>query len=86
MADDKFFQEEEQKAQEEIEKIKLGEVEYEPKELESYVEKGKRLDEFAKKYNTYPDKAWSAYGKTTQENKALKEQLEKSNRGYSSWL
>lgn len=73
---DKFFEEEEQKAQEEIEKIKLGENEYDPKELESIIEKGKKYDEFSKKYNTDPDKAWSAYGKTTTENKAIKEELE----------
>jgi len=73
---DEFFQEEEQKAQEEIEKIKIGEQEYEPKELESFIEKGKKVDEYQKKYNTDFDKAWSSYGKTTQENKALKEQLE----------
>jgi hypothetical protein len=72
---DEFFQEEE-KAQEELEKIKIGEVEYEPKELESFIEKGKKVDEYQKKYNTDFDKAWSSYGKTTQENKALKEQLE----------
>jgi hypothetical protein len=76
MADDKFF-EEEQKAQEEIEKIKIGEVEYEPKELESLVEKGKKVDEYTKKYNTDFDKAWSSYGKTTGENKDLKAELEK---------
>lgn len=78
MADNKndFFSEEEQKAQEEIEKIKLGDQEYDPKELESYIEKGKKVDEYTKKYNTDFDKAWSSYGKTTQENKALKEQLE----------
>jgi hypothetical protein len=77
MADNKndFFSEE-QKAQEEIEKIKLGDAEYEPKELESYIEKGKKVDEYTKKYNTDFDKAWSSYGKTTQENKALKEELE----------
>jgi hypothetical protein len=73
--DDSFFQEE-QKAQEEIEKIKLGETEYDPKELEAYVEKGTKVDEYSKKYNTDFDKAWSSYGKTTQENKALKEELE----------
>ena len=78
MADDdkQFFQEEEQKAQEELEKIKVGEAEYEPKQLEEALDKAKKVDEFAKKYNTDPDKAWSAYGKTTQENKALKEELE----------
>jgi hypothetical protein len=78
MADDdkKFFEEEEQKAQEEIEKIKIGEAEYDPKEVESYIEKGKKVDEYTKKYNTDFDKAWSSYGKTTQENKALKEELE----------
>lgn len=75
MADDKFFQEE-QTAQEELEKIKVGDAEYEPKEVEDYIAKGKRLDDFAKKYNTDPDKAWSAYGKTTQENKTLKEEIE----------
>lgn len=73
--DDTFFQEE-QKAQEEIAKIKLGEAEYEPKELEAYIEKGKKVDEYTKKYNTDFDKAWSSYGKTTQENKQLKEELE----------
>jgi regulator of replication initiation timing len=77
MAEDKFFQEEEQKAQEELDRIKIGEVEYESKELEELVGKGKRLDEFAKKYNTDPDKAWSAYGKTTQENKELKLELDR---------
>ncbi len=78
MADktDQFFSEEEQKAQEEIEKIKIGEAEYDQKELESYIEKGKKVDEYTKKYNTDFDKAWSSYGKTTQENKALKEELE----------
>jgi hypothetical protein len=73
---DNFFQEEEQKAEEALEKIKIGETEYEPKEIESFIEKGKKVDEFAKKYNTDPDKAWSAYGKVTQENKAIKEELE----------
>ena len=75
MADDKFFQEE-QAAQEEIAKIKIGEVEYDPKEVEDYISKGKKVDEYTKKYNTDFDKAWSSYGKTTQENKALKEELE----------
>jgi len=73
---DNFFQEEEQKAEEALDKIKIGEAEYDPKELESFIEKGKKVDEFAKKYNTDPDKAWSAYGKTTQENKQLREELE----------
>ncbi len=79
MADDdkQFFQEEEQKAEEALEKIKVGEAEYDPKELETYVEKGKKVDEYTKKYNTDFDKAWSSYGKTTQENKQLKEDLEK---------
>ena len=78
MADNKdFFAEEEQKAQEEIEKIKLGEIEYDPKELEELVQKGKKVDEYSKRYNTDFDKAWSSYGKTTQENKTLKEELEK---------
>lgn len=78
MADDtnNFFQEE-QKAQEELEKIKIGEVEYDPKELEAYVEKGKKVDEYTKKYNTDFDKAWSSYGKTTTENKQLREELDK---------
>jgi hypothetical protein len=76
MPDDNKFFEEEQKAQEEIEKIKIGEQEYEPKEIESFIEKGKKVDEYTKKYNTDFDKAWSSYGKTTQENKALKEELE----------
>jgi len=75
MADDKFFQEE-QKAQEEIEKIKIGEAEYDQKELESYIEKGKKVDEYTKKYDTDFDKAWSLYGKTTGENKELKAKLE----------
>jgi hypothetical protein len=73
---DNFFQEEEQKAEEALEKIKIGEAEYEPKELESFIEKGKKVDEYTKKYNTDFDKAWSSYGKTTQENKALREELE----------
>jgi hypothetical protein len=74
--DDNFFSEQEEKAQEELEKIKVGENEYEPKEIEDYIAKGKKVDEYQKKYNTDFDKAWSSYGKTTQENKALKEQLE----------
>ncbi len=76
MADDKQFFEEEQKAQEELDKIKLGEAEYDPTELQALVDKGKKVDEYTKKYNTDFDKAWSSYGKTTQENKALKEELE----------
>jgi hypothetical protein len=77
MPDDKsFFQEEEQKAQDELEKIKIGENEYDTKELESFIEKGKKVDEYTKKYNTDFDKAWTLYGKTTQENKSLKEELE----------
>jgi uncharacterized damage-inducible protein DinB len=71
-----FFAEEEQKAQEEIQKIKLGDTEYEPTELEQMVAKGKKVDEYEKKYNTDFDKAWSGYGKATQENKTLKEELE----------
>jgi len=73
---DNFFQEEEQKAEEALEKIKIGEAEYDPKELETIIEKGKKVDEYTKKYNTDFDKAWSSYGKTTQENKQLKEELE----------
>jgi hypothetical protein len=84
MPDDKFFQDEEQKAQEEIEKIKIGEAEYDQKELEGYIEKGKKVDEYTKKYNTDFDKAWSSYGKTTQENKALKEELERTKKEVQS--
>jgi hypothetical protein len=73
---DNFFQEEE-KAQEELEKIKIGEAEYDAKELEGYIEKGKKVDEYTKKYNTDFDKAWSSYGKTTQENKELRVELER---------
>lgn len=77
--DDKQFFSEEQKAQEEIEKIKLGEAEYDPKDLETLVEKGKKVDEYQKKYNTDFDKAWGAYGKTTQELKQAKEEIERLN-------
>lgn len=73
---DTFFQEEQQ-AQEELEKIKIGETEYEPKQLEEMVQKANKVDEYQKKYNTDFDKAWSSYGKTTQENKTLKEEVEK---------
>ncbi len=72
---DQFFQEEE-KAEEALEKIKIGEKEYDSKELEDYIEKGKKVDEYTKKYNTDFDKAWSSYGKTTQENKRLQEELD----------
>jgi len=71
-----FFADEEKKAQEELDKIKLGETEYDPTELQALVDKGKKVDEYQKKYNTDFDRAWSSYGKTTQENKRLQEELE----------
>lgn len=72
----KFFDDEEEKEEEqEVQKIKLGDKEFTEDELKSYVDKGNKVDEYEKKYNTSFDKAWSAYGRTTQENSELKTKL-----------
>lgn len=78
MADNQnFFQEEPEKEQNEQAptKIKLGETEYTQEELDKLVGLGRKAEEYQAKYNTDFDKAWSAYGKTTQANKELEERI-----------
>lgn len=59
-------------------KIKLGDKEYSQEELDALVGLGQKAREYEKRYNTDFEKAWSAYGRTTQENAELKRQLEQA--------
>lgn len=54
--------------------ITLGDQKYTQDQLNEMVGLANKYNEFKTKYDTDPDKAWSAYGKVTQENKILKEQ------------
>ena len=83
MPQDDFFkvdpveqpQQEQTQETEEVQKIKVGEAEYTQDELDRLVGLGKTAETYEKQYNTKFDKAWSAYGKTTQELKEAKERL-----------
>lgn len=55
------------------ESIKLGESEYTPEQLNELVGYGQKYQEFEKKYDTNPEKAWSAYGKMSNEVKDLRD-------------
>lgn len=58
-----------------IEKIKLGETEYDPSELQSLVELGKIGKEAEEKWNTKIDSLFPAYSKSQNEKKELEEKL-----------
>jgi hypothetical protein len=62
--------------QPEIEKIKLGDEEFDPEELKEIVGKGRFAKEVEEKYNTKLDKVWPEYTKATQRLKEY-EQKEK---------
>ena len=57
-----------------VEKIKLGDEEFDPEELKEIVGKGRFAKEVEEKYNTKIDKVWPEYTKATQELKALREE------------
>lgn len=73
-----FFEDkptEPQEPQEEVvEKITIGEEEFDPEDLKEIVNKGKFAREVEEKYNTKIDKVWPEYTKATQELKALREE------------
>lgn len=77
MAD--FFTEETQTPTEtpEIEKIKLGDKEYTQEELSGLVGVASKVQELESKYNTKFDKVWPEYGRSQNEVRTLKEELEK---------
>lgn len=74
--DDKPSEPQEEKQVETPEKIKIGEEEFDPSELEELVGKGKFAKDVEEKYNTKLDKVWPEYTKATQELKALREEKE----------
>ena len=57
--------------EEEVQKIKLGDQEYDPKELEGLVSLGKIGREVEEKYNTKLEKVYPEYTKATQKIKEL---------------
>lgn len=60
------------------ESIKLGETEYTPEQLNELVGYGQKYKEFETKYDTNPEKAWSAYGKMSNEVSGLREKATKA--------
>jgi hypothetical protein len=72
-----FFnkQDEEQQDQEVQDKIKIGDNEYDPTELEAALKRAKEVEELEKKYNTKVDKVWPEYGKSQSRLKEMEEEL-----------
>lgn len=60
-------------ADEDKDVITLGEKEYSQEELSKLVDYGNKYQEFEKEYDTDPKKAWSAYGKMSNEIGELRE-------------
>jgi hypothetical protein len=56
--------------------FQVGDKEYSLEELQKKIEKGDYAIEMEQKYNTPFENAWSAYGKTQNENRELREKLE----------
>lgn len=54
----------------------IGEKEYSLEELQKLIDKGSYAIEMESKFNTPFESAWSAYGRTQNENRELREQLE----------
>lgn len=59
-----------------MDKYQIGEKEYSLEDLQALIGDGEKKREYEKTYNTTFDSAWSAYGKTQNENKQLREELE----------
>lgn len=57
--------------------IKLDDKEYTVEELQELVGYGQKYQEFSKKFDTDPEKAWRSYGKVTSENAELREKTQK---------
>ena len=74
--DDKPSEPQEDKQEETPQKIKLGEEEFDPEELQDLIGKGKFAKDVEEKYNTKLDKVWPEYTKATQELKSLREEKE----------
>lgn len=55
----------------------IGDKEYELEELQKLIEDGEMKREYETKFNTNFENAWSAYGKSQNEKRALQEELEK---------
>lgn len=81
MADNNFFSQEEetqqQEVQTELEKIKLGEKEYSQEELSKLVGVAEQVQEMEARYNTKFDKVWPEYGRSQNELKLVKEQMDR---------
>lgn len=56
--------------------FKIGEKEYTQEQVESMVSKAQQVEELEGKYNTKLDRVWPEYGKSQNELKSLKEELE----------
>ena len=76
MTDDKFFQEENMDDTQEVEKVKVGEKEFTPDELNKLVGLGEIAMEAEEKYNRPISKFWPEYTKTNQELEKTKLELE----------
>jgi hypothetical protein len=64
--------------QDDVQKVSVGDKEYSLDELNELVGYGNKYQEFKEKYDTDPDKAWSAYGRVTQQNKELSAKAEEA--------
>jgi hypothetical protein len=74
MAD--FFKKQDEEQQDEVEKIKIGDEEYDASQLEEALKRAKEIDELEKKYNTKVDKVWPEYGKSQNRLKEMEAELE----------
>lgn len=78
---DEFFTEDNQNETETPEtieeKIKLGEKEYTQEELSKLVGVASKVEELERQYNTKLDKVWPEYGRSQNELKSVKEQMER---------
>lgn len=81
---DEFFTEDNQQIQQDVQetgaeetKIKLGDREYSQDELSQLVGVAEKVSSLEKQYNTKLDKVWPEFGRSQNENRTLKEQLER---------
>lgn len=61
----------------EVEKIKLGDKEYTQDELSQLVGVAEKVNSLESQYNTKLDKVWPEFGRSQNELKSVKEQLDK---------
>jgi hypothetical protein len=74
-----LFDDKQEETTNEVEKIKIGDQEFDSKELEELVGLGKQTREIEQKYNTKMDRVYPEYIKTTQQLKEAQGAQEKLN-------